>query len=56
MVLVKLMNKKYTLKDAQNQQQPAKYVEAIVRHVKGTDIKAVYNQLTFAYKSIAMEF
>lgn len=55
-VLVKLMSKKYSLKDAQNQQQLAKYVEAIVRHAKRTDIKAVYNQLTFAYKSIAMEF
>ena len=54
-VLVKLTNKKYTLKDAQNQQQLAEYVQAIVCHGKRADIKAIYNQLTFAYKDIAVE-
>lgn len=53
--LVKLINEKYTLKNAQNQQQPVEYVQIIVCHAKKTDIKAIYNQLTFAYKSIAME-
>ena len=53
--LMKLTNEKYTLKDAQNQQQLAKYVQAIVHHAKGADIEAVYNQLIFAYESIAVE-
>lgn len=52
---MKLINKKYTLKDAQNQQQLAEYVQAIVCHGKEADIKAIYNQLTFAYKDIAIE-
>lgn len=54
-VLLKLTNKKYTLKNARNQWQPVKYVQAIVHHAKEADIEAVYNQLTFAYKSIAVE-
>ena len=52
---MKLTNKKYTLKDAQNQRQPAKYVQTIMHHVKRADIEAIYNQLTFVYESIAME-
>ena len=54
-MLLKLTSKKYTLKNTQNQQQPAKYVQAIVHHANRIDIEAIYNQLTFAYKGIAVE-
>lgn len=54
-IFVKLISKKYTLKDAWNQQQLIEYIQAIVRQAKETDIKDIYNQLTFAYEGIAME-
>lgn len=56
MALARLTNKKYTVKNARNQQELAEYIQAVVRHTKDTNIDAVYNQLTFAYENIAAEF
>ena len=42
-IFVKLISKKYTLKDAWNQQQLIEYIQAIVRQAKETDIKDIYN-------------
>lgn len=55
MALVKLINKKYTVKNMYNQQKPAKYVQVVARHTKDANIDAMYNQLTFAYKNIITE-
>lgn len=52
MALAKLINEKYTMKNACNQQKPAKYVQIMAYYAKGANINAIYNQLTFGYKNI----
>lgn len=49
-VLLKLTNKKYTVKNTQNRQEPTKYIQAMIRYAKGASIEQVYNQLIFAHK------
>lgn len=52
MVLAKLINKRYTIKNVRNQQKLVEYIQAIICHTKEANIDAIYNQLTFAYKNI----
>lgn len=52
MAHAKLTSKKYTIKDAQNQRESAKYIHTIAQYTKRTDMKIIYDQLTFAYENI----
>lgn len=53
--LESLTSERYTLKDARNQREPAAYVQAVLRHAKNANIDSVENQLSFAYRGIAVE-
>lgn len=45
----------YSLNNAQHCQPPAQYVRAIMRHGIGCNINDVSNQLSFAYRGLALE-
>lgn len=53
--LESLTSERYTLNDARNQREPAAYIQAVLRHAKNANIDSVENQLSFAYRGIAVE-
>lgn len=50
-----LTNKTYFLNNTRTRQPPTQYVRTIIRHGIGCNIVDIANQLSFAYRGLALE-
>ena len=51
--LQQLTTTKYTINDVRNRNEPAEYVQSMLRHAKAAGFDTTHNQLSWAYQNLA---